>query len=191
MSEVTQILQAIDRGDEAATAKLLPLVYDELRQLAASKLASERPDHTLQPTALVHEAFLRLVGSPMQSFNGKGHFLAAAAEGMRRILVDYARSRNALKRGQGKRADFDWTSVATVADLLSDNRSDAILALDEVLLRLEKEDPHAARLVRLRFFANLTFEETADALGVSVRSVYREWAFARGWLLQALRDQIA
>jgi len=139
--------------------------------------------------SLVHEAFMRLVGSPMQSFNGRGHFLAAAAEGMRRILVDYARSRNALKRGQGKRADFDWTNVATVADLLSDSRSDAILALDEALLRLEKEDPQAARLVRLRFFTGLSFEETADALGISVRSVYREWAFARGWLLQALRDQ--
>lgn len=189
MSEVTQILQAIDRGEEAAAAELLPLVYAELRRLAASKLASERPNHTLQPTALVHEAFMRLVGAPMQSFNGKGHFLAAAAEGMRRILVDYARSRNALKRGQGRKTDFDWTSVATVADLLSESRSDAILALDEALLRLEREDPQAARLVRLRFFANLSFEETADALGISVRSVYREWAFARGWLLQALRGQ--
>jgi len=189
VSEVTQILQAIDRGDEAAAAELLPLVYNELRRLAAVKLASERPDHTLQPTALVHEAFMRLVGSPMQSFNGRGHFLAAAAEGMRRILVDHARSRNALKRGQGRKTDFDWTSVATVADLLSDNQGDAILALDEALLRLEKEDPQAARLVRLRFFANLSFEETADAMGISVRSVYREWAFARGWLLQALRGQ--
>ena len=189
MSEVTQILQAIDRGDQAAAAELLPLVYDELRRLAAAKLATERPDHTLQPTALVHEAFMRLVGSPLRSFNGKGHFLAAAAEGMRRILVDYARSRNALKRGQGRKTDFDWTSVATVADLLSDSQGDAILALDEALLRLEKEDPQAARLVRLRFFTGLSFEETADALGISVRSVYREWAFARGWLLQALRDQ--
>jgi RNA polymerase sigma factor (TIGR02999 family) len=188
MSQVTQILQAIDRGDSAAAAELLPLVYAELRQLAASRLAAERPGHTLQPTALVHEAFMRLVGSPIQSFNGRGHFLAAAAEGMRRILVDYARSRNAQKRGSGKKVDLDWSNVATVADLLPDDRSDAILALDDALLRLEKQDPGAAKLVRLRFFANLSFEETADALGVSVRSVYREWAFARGWLLQAIRD---
>lgn len=189
MSDVTQILQAIDRGDTAAAAELLPLVYAELRRLAASKLSGERLDHTLQPTALVHEAFLRLVGSPAHSFKGKEHFLAAAAEGMRRILVDHARSRNALKRGHGRRVDFDWSSVATVVDLLPDERSDAILALDDALLRLEKEDPDAARLVRLRFFADLTIDETADALGVSPRSVDREWAYARARLLQLLREQ--
>ena len=189
MSEVTQILQAIDRGDAAAASELLPLVYAELRRLAASKLSSERPDHTLQPTALVHEAFLRLVGSPLHSFNNRGHFLAAAAEGMRRILVDHARSRNALKRGQGKKVDFDWSSVVTVVDLLPDEKSDAILALDEALLRLEKEDPDAARLVRLRFFADLSIDETAEALGLSPRSVDREWAYARVRLLQMLRGQ--
>jgi RNA polymerase sigma factor (TIGR02999 family) len=131
---------------------------------------------------------MRLVGSSIQSFKGRGHFLAAAAEAMRRILVDYARSRNALKRGRGRKTEFDWTTVATVVDVLADGHSDEILALDEALLRLEKEDPRTAQLVRLRFFAGLSFEETADAMGVSVRGVYREWAFARAWLMQALRD---
>lgn len=190
MSDITQILQAMDRGDTLAASKLLPLVYDELRRLAASKLATERPDHTLQPTALVHEAFLRLVGSPIQSFNGRGHFLAAAAEGMRRILVDHARSRNALKRGQGRKVQFDWAHVASVVDLLPDEKSDEILALDEALLRLEKEDPDAARLVRLRFFADLSIDETADALRISPRSVNREWAYARTRLLQLLRNSV-
>jgi len=155
--------------------------------LAASKLAAERPDHTLQPTALVHEAFLRLVRSPIESFKGRGHFLAAAAAGMQRILVDHARRRNALKRGQGKKVDFDWSHVATVVDLIPDERSDEMLALDEALLRLEKEDADAARLVRLRFFADLSIDETADALGISPRSVDREWSYARTRLLQILR----
>ena len=187
MSEVTQILQAMDRGDARAAAELLPLVYDELRRLAASKLSTERPDHTLQPTALVHEAFLRLVGSPIHSFNGRGHFLAAAAEGMQRILVEHARSRNALKRGGGRKVEFDWSCVETVADLLPDERSSDMLALDEALLRLEKEDSDSARLVRLRFFVDLSIDETADALGVSPRSVDREWAYAKTRLLQLLR----
>ena len=187
MAEVTQILQAIDQGDSAAATELLPLVYDELRRLAASKLAGERPDHTLQPTALVHEAFLRLVGSPIESFHGRGHFLAAAAEGMRRILVEHARQRNALKRGQGQKAPFNWAEVASVADLIPDERSQEILALDEALLRLEKEDPEAAKVVRLRFFADLSIDETADALGVSPRSVDREWSYARARLLRLLQ----
>jgi RNA polymerase sigma factor (TIGR02999 family) len=189
MSDVTRILQAMDRGDASAAAGLLPLVYDELRRLAASKLSTERPDHTLQPTALVHEAFLRLVGSPIHSFNGRGHFLAAAAEGMRRILVDHARSRNTQKRGHGKKVDFDWSWVATVADLLPDERSEEMLALDDALSRLEKEDGDAARLVRLRFFADLSIDETADALGIAPRSVDREWAYAKTRLLQLLRNQ--
>lgn len=188
MSEVTQILQAIDQG-AATPADLLPLVYGELRRLAAAKLSHERPDHTLQPTALVHEAFLRLVGSPLEGFEGRGHFFAAAAEGMRRILVDHARQRNAQKRGQGRRVPFDWTEVASVADLLADERSDEILALNEALLRLEDEDPDAARVVRLRFFASLSIDETARALDISPRSVDREWAFARARLLRLLQDR--
>lgn len=189
MAEVTRILQAIDEGDASAAADLLPLVYDELRRLAASKLSRERADHTLEPTALVHEAFLRLVGSPIESFNGKGHFLAAAAEGMRRILVDHARQRNALKRGSGQKVPFDWADVASVADLMPDDRSHGILALDEALLRLEEEDPHAAKVVRLRFFADLSIDQTAEALGVSPRSVDREWAYARARLLRLLQTQ--
>lgn len=191
MSEVTQILQAIDRGDVAAANELLPLVYDELRRLAASKLAAERPDHTLQPTALVHEAFLRLVGSPLDNFRGREHFWAAAAQGMRRILVEHARSRNAIKRGGGRRVDFEWDRVASVVDLLPDERDAELLALDEAVSRLEREDPGAAQVVRLRFFADLSIGETADALGVSPRSVDREWAYARTRLLQMLRDQTA
>lgn len=187
MSDVSKIIAAMDRGEVAAASDLLPLVYDELRRLAASKLSAERADHTLQPTALVHEAFLRLVGSPINSFRGRGHFLAAAAEGMRRILVDHARSRNALKRGQGRKVQLDWSGVATVMDLLPDEKSDAILALDEALSRLESEAPDAARLVRLRFFADLSVDEAAEVLGVSPRSVDREWAFARARLLQLLR----
>jgi RNA polymerase sigma factor (TIGR02999 family) len=191
VSEVTQILQAIDRGDVAAANELLPLVYDELRRLAASKLAAERPDHTLQPTALVHEAFLRLVGSPLDNFRGREHFWAAAAQGMRRILVEHARSRNAIKRGGGRRVDFEWDRVASVVDLLPDERDAELLALDEAVSRLEREDPGAAQVVRLRFFADLSIGETADALGVSPRSVDREWAYARTRLLQMLRDQTA
>jgi RNA polymerase sigma factor (TIGR02999 family) len=188
MAEVTQILQAIDQGDSAAAAELLPLVYDELRRLAAAKLSRERADHTLQPTALVHEAFLRLVGSPIESFHGRGHFLAAAAEGMRRILVDHARQRNALKRGEGRKVSFAWAEVASVADLLAPERSSEILALDEALSRLEEEDPDAAKVVRLRFFTDLSIDETAAALGVSPRSVDREWAYARARLLRMLQD---
>lgn len=188
MSEVTQILHAIDRGHLAAAADLLPLVYDELRRLAAAKLAQERADHTLQPTALVHEAFLKLVGSPIEAFRGRGHFLAAAAEGMRRILIDHARQRNALKRGQGQRVPIDWTEIAGVGDLLREERNEEILALDKALLRLEEEDPDAAKVVRLRFFGELSVDETAEALGVSPRSVDREWAYARARLLRLLRE---
>lgn len=191
MAEVTQLLQAIDQGDAAAAASLLPLVYDELRRLAASKLSRERPDHTLQPTALVHEAFMRLVGSPIESFHGRGHFLAAAAEGMRRILVEHARHRNALKRGQGRKVPFNWAEVTSVADLVNDDRSQEFLALDEALLRLEEEDPESAKVVRLRFFADLSIDETADALGVSPRSVDREWAYARARLLRMLQADVA
>ena len=188
MSDITQVLQAVDRGDSAAAGALLPLVYDELRRLAASKLAMERPDHTLQPTALVHEAFLRLVGSPIHSFQGRGHFLAAAAEGMRRILVDHARRRNALKRGRARKLPFDWAAVSAVADLLAHDKSDEILALDDALSRLAIDDPDAAKLVQLRFFAELSIDETANVLGISPRSVDREWAYARTRLLQLLRE---
>ena len=188
MAEVTRILQAIEAGDAAAAADLLPVVYDELRRLAASKLSRERADHTLQPTALVHETFLRLVGSPLERFNGKGHFLAAAAEGMRRILVEHARHRNALKRGNAKRVPFDWSQVADIADLVSDERSPEILALNDALLRLEEEDASAGQVVRLRFFAGLSIDEVAEALDLSPRTVDREWAYARARLLRLVQQ---
>ena len=182
MSEVTQILSAIERGDPHAASQLLPLVYDELRQLAAYKLAHETPGQTLQPTALVHEAYLRLVGEGEEPhWDSRGHFFAAAAEAMRRILVENARGKQAAKRGGGRaRADLDMNQVA-VPEVRED-----LLALDEALDRLTAADPEAARLVQLRYFAGLTLAEAAQVLGVSPRKVDRLWAYARAWLLQAL-----
>jgi RNA polymerase sigma factor (TIGR02999 family) len=182
MSEVTQILSAIARGDPHAASQLLPLVYDELRQLAAQRLAHETPGQTLQPTALVHEAYLRLVGEAEgPQWDSHGHFFAAAAEAMRRILVENARRKQAVKRGGNRaRADLDMNQVA-VPEVRED-----LLALDEALDRLAAADPEAARLVQLRFFAGLTLAEAAHVLGVSPRTVDRLWAYARAWLLQAL-----
>jgi RNA polymerase sigma factor (TIGR02999 family) len=182
MNEVTQILHAIAQGDPGAASQLLPLVYDELRQLAAQKLAHETPGQTLQPTALVHEAYLRLVGEAEQPhWDSRGHFLAASAEAMRRILVENARGKQAAKRGGGRaRADLDLNQVA-----LPEVRED-LLALDEALDQLAAADPEAARLVQLRYFAGLTLAEAAQVLGVSPRTADRLWAYARAWLLQAL-----
>jgi RNA polymerase sigma factor (TIGR02999 family) len=180
MSDVTQILSAIQAGDPRAAAELLPLVYDELRKLAAARLAEEKPGQTLQPTALVHEAYLRLVGD--QHFDGRGHFFAAAAEAMRRILVEAARRKSRLRHGGG------WKRVK-----LEDECSPAeppadcdLLALDDALGRLEAGQPEVAAVVKLRYFAGLTAEESAAALGISLRTVNRHWAFARAWLLDAL-----
>lgn len=180
MSEVTQILSAIDAGDPSAAEQLLPLVYEELRRLAASKLAQEKPGHTLQATALVHEAYLRLVGSAgggAQHFDSRGHFFAAAAEGMRRILVDDARRKRTVKHGgQVRRQDLD-------INRLEDSRqADEILAVDEALARLARENPAVARLVNLRYFAGMTLEEAAGVLQVSVRTAHRYWDYARAWL---------
>jgi RNA polymerase sigma factor (TIGR02999 family) len=182
MSEVTQILSAIERGDPHAANQLLPLVYDELRLLAAQKLAHETPGQTLQPTALVHEAYLRLVGEAEgPHWDSHGHFFAAAAESMRRILVENARRKQAAKRGGNRaRADLDLNQVAVPAV-----RED-LLALDEALDRLAAADPEAARLVQLRYFAGLTLAESAQVLGVSPRTADRLWAYARAWLLQSL-----
>ena len=182
MSEVTQILSAIERGDPHAANQLLPLVYDELRQLAAQKLAHETPGQTLQPTALVHEAYLRLVGEGAgPHWDSHGHFFAAAAEAMRRILVENARRKQAVKRGGNRaRADLDMNQVA-VPEVRED-----LLALDEALDRLAAADPEAARLVQLRYFAGLTLAEAAQVLGVSPRTTDRLWAYARAWLLQSL-----
>jgi RNA polymerase sigma factor (TIGR02999 family) len=179
MSDVTRLLDAASASDRQAAADLLPLVYDELRKLAAARMAAETPGHTLNPTALVHEAYLRLVGD--QQFDGRGHFFAAAAEAMRRILVNHARDRNRLKRGGGRqRVDLDrLTGLAAATD-------DDLLGLDDALDRLAKDYPAAAELVKLRFFAGMTLREAAEALGVPRRTADRHWSFARAWLADAL-----
>jgi RNA polymerase sigma factor (TIGR02999 family) len=182
MSNISHVLMAIDRGDPAAADQLLPLVYNELRQLAADKLAHEPFGLTLQPTALVHEAYLRLVGdSPPREWNGRGHFFAAAAEAMRRILINRARDRHRLKRGGDRgRVDLDaLTEPATASD-------EHLLDLNDALDRLARFQPQAAELVKLKFFAGLTLHESAAALGLPPRSADRLWAFARAWLADAL-----
>jgi RNA polymerase sigma factor (TIGR02999 family) len=182
MSEVTRILSAIEQGDRHAAEQLLPLVYDELRQLAAQKLAQEAPGQTLQATALVHEAYLRLVDvEQAQAWDSRGHFFAAAAEAMRRILVDTARSKDSLKRGAGRRRD-----PLDEASLVAPRLDDDILAVHEALDRLAATDGEAAQLVKLRFFAGLTAEQAAEALGISARSADRIWAYARAFLLKQL-----
>jgi RNA polymerase sigma factor (TIGR02999 family) len=182
MSDVTRILSAIDQGDPHAAEQLLPLVYDELRKLAAAKLTQEQPGQTLQATALVHEAYLRLVGSgetvgPEQHWDSRGHFFAAAAEAMRRILIDRAREKHAEKRG-GNRQRLDVDAI----DLASTAAPDQLLALDEALAKLARGDPAAARLVELRYFAGLTVDEAGQALGISTATAYRHWNYARAWL---------
>jgi RNA polymerase sigma factor (TIGR02999 family) len=183
MADVTQILQAIEAGDPRAADELLPLVYDELRKLAAARLAEEKPGQTLQATALVHEAYLRLVGgSQQQDWSGRGHFFAAAAEAMRRILVDAARRKQSLRHGGGMaRQDLDAIGVA-VPEWPED-----LVALDEALVRLAEVDKAAADLVHLRFFAGLPIPEAAAVLGISPRTADRLWSYARAWLHQAVR----
>jgi RNA polymerase sigma factor (TIGR02999 family) len=184
MSDVTRLLSAIDQGDLHAAEQLLPLVYDELRKLAAQKLAQEKPGQTLQPTALVHEAYLRLVDvEQAQQFKSRGHFFAACAEAMRRILVDAARSKDSLKRGAGRhRRSLDE------AGLLAPREDEDVLAVDEALARLAATDAEAASLVKLRFFAGLTAEQAAEALGVSPRTADRIWAYARAFLLKEVQE---
>jgi RNA polymerase sigma factor (TIGR02999 family) len=168
----------------AALDRLVPIVYDELRALARSHLRREHPDHSLQATALVHEVYLRLLGGADQPpWNDRHHFFVAAAEAMRRILIEHARARGRQKRGAG-RAAIDLES----ADLATEHDLDTVLALDDAICRLGEQDPRAASVVRLRFFAGLSVEETAEATGLSVRTVKREWAYARAWLFDALRD---
>jgi RNA polymerase sigma factor (TIGR02999 family) len=178
MSEITHILEAINQGDPNAAAQLLPLLYAELRRLAAAKLAQEAPGQTLQPTALVHEAYLRLVGtSTEQHWNSRGHFFGAAAEAMRRILVESARRKQRLKHGgELQRLDLEDYDVPVAPP------AEELLALDEALARLAADDPDAARIVDLRFFAGLSIEEAAEALGVSRATANRQWAYARAWL---------
>jgi RNA polymerase sigma factor (sigma-70 family) len=202
MSDLTIILQKIDAGDPQAHSQLLPVVYDKLRKLAAAKLAHEKPGQTLEATALVHEAYLRLLGSDLRAelrtasgfghsqsgpaeaigtYNSRGHFFAAAAEAMRRILVEQARRKNRVRHGGGlRRVEFD-----SQVERSEGSRTD-LLALDEALLQLEREEPSAAAVVKLRYFAGLTIEEAAGALKISVRTANRHWAYARAWLYQRL-----
>jgi RNA polymerase sigma factor (TIGR02999 family) len=183
MSDVTQVLRAVGRGDGQAATELLPLVYEELRKLAAARMAHEAPGHTLQPTALVHEAWLRLAGNAGPAhFDNRGHFFAAAAEAMRRILIDSARRKEAQKRGAGlERVDLDDVDVAAKAD------DPTLLRLDEALEKLAREDHSSAVLVKLRFFAGLTTEQAAAALGISERTARRYWVFARAFLHNELQ----
>src|SRR5947209_19689187 len=183
MSEVSRILNALEQDGPHAAEQLLPLVYDELRKLAAQRLAQEKPGQTLQATALVHEAYLRLVGGEQTpDWNGRGHFFAAAAEAMRRILIDRARHKQTHKAGGGRRRlDLDDLEPA-----LEEENGDRLLALDEALQQLEAEDPRKAELVKLRFFAGLTAEPAAAALGVSTSTAEKDWAYARSWLRVAI-----
>jgi RNA polymerase sigma factor (TIGR02999 family) len=183
MPDVTRILQAIEQGDPHAAAQLLPLVYDELRKLAAQRLAQEKAGQTLQATALVHEAYLRLVGEEQtQDWDGRRHFFAAAAEAMRRILIDRARHKQTKKAGGGRRRlDLDDIEPA-----LEEENGDRLLALDEALRQLEAEDPRKAELVKLRFFAGLTALQAAAALGVSTSTAEKDWTYARSWLRVAM-----
>ena len=186
MNDLTRVLSAIEAGDPQAAEQLLPLVYDELRRLAAKRLAGEGPGHTLQPTALVHEAYLKLVGAdPQQPWNGRVHFFAAAAEAMRRILIDHARRKHRARRGGGmKRIEpGDMDDIEMVAER---GQADELLALDEALTQLAVADPRRAELVRLRYFAGLTLEQAAGLLGISRATADRHWAFARAWLYDAM-----
>jgi RNA polymerase sigma factor (TIGR02999 family) len=182
-SHVAHVMRQISSGDPAAAGNLLPLVYDQLRALAQQRMMQERPGHTLQATALVHEAFLKLVGPREIPWTGQAHFYAAAAEAMRRILIDHARTRHREKRG-GKGARV----LLNVLDFANSENSEQILALDEALCRLEQQEPEVGEIVRLRFFAGLSVDQVAELLGVSPRTIDRRWKFARVWLFRELQS---
>jgi RNA polymerase sigma factor (TIGR02999 family) len=185
MSDFTRILDRVQGGDPKAAHELLPLVYEELRKLAAHKMAGELPGQTLQPTALVHEAWLRLVGSTDQSWNSRGHFFAAAAEAMRRILVENARRKGRRKHG-GELQRLDFSDL----DVASAESDDAVLAVSEALDRLARHDPTGAELIKLRFFAGLSNADAAKALGLAERTAKRTWAYARAWLYEELKNNL-
>jgi RNA polymerase sigma factor (TIGR02999 family) len=183
MADITQVLGAIEAGDGRAAAELLPLVYDELRKLAVARMSAERSDHTLDATALVHEAYLRLVGpTDAGRWENRRHFFAAAAEAMRRILIDHARARQREKRGGDR-------GRAELPDVPAPNPDERLLALDECLTRLAAEDPVAARVVELRHFAGLGHEDIASALGLTVYAVRQKWTYARAWLREAMSEE--
>lgn len=185
MTDVTQILSQIEQGDSEAAEQLLPLVYDELRRLAMARLAAEKPGQTLQATALVHDAYIRLVDvTKAQHWNSRGHFFGAAAEAMRRILVNRARDKGRLKRGGSfQRVDLEQIELAL------DTPSEQLVSIDEAIDSLEKESPQCAEVVKLRFFTGLSIEETAAAMRISASTVKRHWAYARAWLFDALREE--
>jgi RNA polymerase sigma factor (TIGR02999 family) len=184
MSEITQVLQAMGRGDSRASEELLPLVYDELRRHAAARMAQEAAGQTLQPTALVHEAWLRLVGDGDRTWQNRAHFFGAAAEAMRRILIENARRKSRLKRGGDQvRLDVDQLELAAATP------DEKILLIDEALERLQAQDPEKARVVVLKFFGGYTNQEVAANLGVTERTIERHWAYAKAWLFQIIRAQ--
>ena len=184
MSDITQILQAIGRGEGRASEELLPLVYSELRRLAAARMAQELSGQTLQATALVHEAWLRLVSDGDRTWQNRAHFFGAAAEAMRRILIENARRKSRLRHGGGQmRLDVESVELAETTP------DDKILLIDEALEQLERTDPERARIVTLKFFGGLTNQEVADSLGISERSVDRQWAYAKVWLYRCIRSQ--
>lgn len=184
MTDVTRILNTIEQGDTQAADKLLPLIYEELRLLAAQKMAQEKPGQTLQATALVHEAYIRLVGEESSSWDSSGHFFAAAAEAMRRILVDNARQKRSIRHG-GKRQKVSLTE----AFLASEDPKDDLLALNEALNKLANEDPKLAELIKLRYFAGLTLDQIAKMMGIGRRTADRYWALGRAWLYQEITQE--
>ena len=183
MSDVTRILSAIEHGDARAADELLPLVYEELRRLAAAKMAQEPAGHTLQPTALVHEAWLRLAGNEKAQWDGRAHFFAAAAEAMRRILVDRARRKSAIRHGAGQqRVDLQDADIAAPDD------NEQLLAINDALEKLAAQDKAKAELVKLRYFAGMTLEEAAKVLGISEPTAKRQWTFAKAWLHREIKS---
>lgn len=185
MSDITLVLQAVGRGEKQASEELLPLVYAELRQMAAARMAQEAAGQTLQPTALVHEAWLRLVGDGHRTWENRGHFFGAAAEAMRRILIESARRKSRLKRG-GDRVRVELEEL----DLAATTPDDRVLLIDEALGRLEQKNPELARIVVLKFFGGLTNEEVAELLQVNERTIRRQWTFAKAWLLDNIRAEL-
>jgi RNA polymerase sigma factor (TIGR02999 family) len=185
VSDVTRILDAIQQGDSKAADQLLPLVYDELRRLAAHKMVHQPPEQTLQATALVHEAYLRLIGSEPVQWNSRGHFFSAAAEAMRRILIERARKKSARKHGGGlQRVDLDQVDIAL------DTEDDLLLLLNDALEEFREKDPTAAELIKLRFFVGLPNQQAAELLGVSERTAKRSWAYARAWLYHRMQNKL-
>jgi len=183
MSDITLLLESVGRGEQAASAELLPLVYDELRHLATARMARESAGHTLQPTALVHEAWMRLVKPGDRKWNNRAHFFRAAAQAMRRILVDRARLKSSIKRGSNpERLNLDDLALAATTP------DDRVVLVDEALGRLEQQDPDSARIVTLKFFGGFTNREIAETLGVTERTVERQWAYARACLLELMQD---